>query len=713
MRLDAEHSGRMRLHAHWICSTLLFATVTFLLTYPMGLHLRNAVLDEADPLLNAWILGWEAYIIPRNPSALYDANDFYPYSNTLAYSETLLGQAPVALPIIWLTHNPILAMNILWITSFILSGLGMYALVYHFTHSIGASIIAGLGFAFNPFRFAHLFHLQLLSAQWIPFILIFLDRLLERHRWSGWIGLTFFFNLQLLSCYYYALFTAVATGVLLFGYLLFERQRFNRRLVLYLLLFAAVTAAIQIPLSTPYFVVAKSMGFERTLDDAIRGGADLTDFITAPPANLIYGHLSARFRHEGWWEHVTFPGVVIFTMALIGVLGSARKNTFRRKEIALYLLLTGTAFILSLGPALRLGGETILSPLPYRLLFDYVPGSRAIRQPARFHIITMAGMSVLAGFGAAWVEEKVGKFQRRFIMSGVLGGLMVLENLSIPLSPIHIPLKDQIPPVYKWLSARSDSGPVLELPILMDVGATEAPRLYYSVFHRKRLVNGYGGFIPPVYAHFLFFDREFPHQPYHWIVGLGIRYIVLHRHQYAHQEIMEIEARLSEYRDHLRPVADFGDDLILEVIHPMTGLPNHPLSNMSWDSRIVLLGYTVEPTTLHPGEEIKVRLFWQSHSPMRIDYTVFVHVVSSDGALITQHDGQPANGTMPTSTWRRDQVVLDTHVIQMPDDMPSGTYEIRVGVYDLRTTRRLPILKSDGMIYGDFLPLGHLQVAAY
>jgi len=143
---------------------LFFGAVTVILTFPFPFHLTDAVLHPADPLLNAWILAWDAHILPRNPLALYHANDFYPYSNTLAYSETLLGQGLFAIPVIWLTHNPILAVNIAWLVSFILSGVGMYALVYHFTRQRGAALVAGTVFAFNPFRFAHVLHVQVLST---------------------------------------------------------------------------------------------------------------------------------------------------------------------------------------------------------------------------------------------------------------------------------------------------------------------------------------------------------------------------------------------------------------------------------------------------------------------------------------------------------------------------------------------------------------------
>lgn len=686
-----------------------FTLMSLLMTFPFGFHLGNAVLHPADPLLNTWILAWDAHIFLKNPLHLYQANHFYPYSNTLAYSETLLGQAIFAAPIIWMTGNSILATNLVWLSTFILSGTTMYALVYYFTRRWEAALLAGTVFAFHPFRFAHLFHLQVLSIHWVPLIFLFLDRLMRNGRWGDALGLTLAFNLQVLSCYYYALFIAVGFGALIVGYVLLFRKHLHRRAFYFLMGFFVVTIAMQVPLSVPYFVVSRSMGFQRSLEDALRGGADLTDFITSTPSNWLYGALTSSLRGEGWWEHVTFPGLTAFFLSLWGVLWGYRRKNFR-PLIAIYLLFSGVMFTLSLGPALRVHEHTLVSPLPYRLLFDHVPGFQAIRQPARAHALTMAGISLLAGVGLRGIVSRFRNSRIRGWSSALIIALVVVENLEIPLAYQQMPTAAAIPPVYRWL-AQQDGEPVLELPILMDVGATESPRLYFSTFHWKRLINGYGGFFPPVYAYFLFFDREFPDQPFRWIVGLGTRYVILHRWQYDAQELKRIDQRLADFGNRLRLVADFGDDQVFEVIHPLTGLPNRPFSVCSLGRKIVLLGYFVGSPISHPGDTVEISLFWQARAPVEKDYMVFVHIVNQEGTLVAQHDGPPAGGERPTSTWKYDEVVLDVHMIHLPSTLPEGTYDIRTGIYDLQTMERLPILGNDGTICsGDLLPLGQLQI---
>ena len=119
----------------------------------------------------------------------------------------------IAAPIIWLTDNPVLAVNIAGLAGFFFSGFGAYLLSWHLTRNVGAGVIAGIVFAFCPYRFAHLGHLQLLTAQWIPLALFFLHRGLEGRHWRDFFGFGACFVLEMLSSIYYALYLTLAVAL--------------------------------------------------------------------------------------------------------------------------------------------------------------------------------------------------------------------------------------------------------------------------------------------------------------------------------------------------------------------------------------------------------------------------------------------------------------------------------------------------------------------
>ena len=85
-----------------------------------------------------------------------------------------------------------------------------------------------------------------------------------------------------------------------------------------------------------------------------------------------------------------------------------------------------------------------------------------------------------------------------------------------------------------------------------------------------------------------------------------------------------------------------------------------------------------------------------------LDYTVFVHLLgpfnpATGGPVWAQHDGQPLGGQYPTHSWLTGRVVKDRHVLTLPPDMPPGEYQVEVGLYDLASGMRLPVIPPDGM----------------
>src|SRR5215470_11262387 len=129
------------------------------MTYPQAFHLSDRVHDDGDPLLNAWALAWVAHQLPRAPAHIFDANIFYPERRTLAYSETVLAPGIVAAPLFWFGLPPIVVYNLVLLSGFVVSGVGMALLVRSLTGSGAAGLLAGVAFAFLPYRFDHLPHL--------------------------------------------------------------------------------------------------------------------------------------------------------------------------------------------------------------------------------------------------------------------------------------------------------------------------------------------------------------------------------------------------------------------------------------------------------------------------------------------------------------------------------------------------------------------------
>jgi hypothetical protein len=55
-------------------------------------------------------------------------------------------------------------------------------------------------------------------------------------------------------------------------------------------------------------------------------------------------------------------------------------------------------------------------------------------------------------------------------------------------------------------------------------------------------------------------------------------------------------------------------------------------------------------------------------------------------------------GDYPTSFWDIGEVVEDEYILAINEDAPAGLYWLEVGMYELATEQRLPVLGDDGEV---------------
>ncbi|MBE3075571.1 MAG: hypothetical protein IMZ75_11625 [Actinobacteria bacterium] len=163
----------------------LFLLLAVAWTWPLGANLSLRIPhDPGDPILNTWILWWNAQAVPFT-ARWWDPPIFYPMSGALALSEHLFGIALFTTPMQWAGVGPLAAYNVALILSFGLSGFFAYLLGRHLTGSTLAGFCAGLAFGFAPYRASQLAHLQMLTSQWMPLALLAMHAYVEegRRRW--------------------------------------------------------------------------------------------------------------------------------------------------------------------------------------------------------------------------------------------------------------------------------------------------------------------------------------------------------------------------------------------------------------------------------------------------------------------------------------------------------------------------------------------------
>lgn len=137
--------------------------------------------------------------------------------------------------------------------------------------------------------------------------------------------------------------------------------------------------------------------------------------------------------------------------------------------------------------------------------------------------------------------------------------------------------------------------------------------------------------------------------------------------------------------------------------------PATPLA-ATFGDQIVLEGVTLPERVVSVGAELPFTLHWRAIRPPLMDYSVFAHLLDSNGNKVAQLDWQPQDiiGKLPVTTWMVGEPVVDKQVLALPTDLPPGSYQLGVGLYNWQDGQRLAVTEP-GLEIGDIVMIGKIE----
>jgi len=465
--------------------------VTIFASWPLATQLTTSLAgDYGDSAFIAWVMGWVARHLTALLqgdggawAAMWQAPIFAPEAATLTYSEHFTAQAAQALPVYWLTGNPLLAYNLMHLAAFLLSALAAHLLAYRFTGSHVAGAVAGLTFAYSPYRLYSMSHLQTLSVHWWIFALLALDVFAQTGARLALAGAAAAIVALSLSSMYLMAFSALFTP-LFAVWALARHGRLRDRARWYWLAGAGAASFVCVwPFVRPYLAMREALDFTRTLPEVVGNSVTLA----------------------GYWGELPWLGPVL-VMAAVGVaIGPASSpRELSRAAKAGLLGMALVALTLALGPLIAVGAHTL--PGPYGVLFTYIPGFQGLRVAHRFAVIGLVFLSVLAGVGAA----RIVRWRGGIVAVLILTALVTRTAWTRPY-PIDAPLGSRdlaavpeylrpavaTPVIYQFVRTLPATAVLVELPF-GDLGY-DIRYTFFTLAHDRRTLNGYSGVQPPSY----------------------------------------------------------------------------------------------------------------------------------------------------------------------------------------------------------------------
>ena len=306
-------------------------------------------------------------------------------------------------------------------------------------------------------------------------------------------------------------------------------------------------AGALLPVAWPFFVTRRELGFERGIRDVAERAAEVLTYLELQPNWLYHGVPAGHV-----FETSNFPGAVALGLAAVGLawlagrqppagalerwlaragwlaagvavlalvvrrgvpftapavvalalglarhvvegarrwrLGLTARELGPREWVLLLLGFAAVAFLLSLGPVVRVAGHAVDTGL-YAWLYPYLVPLRAIRAVTRIGALVLFAVAMLAALGVAWLTARLPRAGRGLVAVATV--LLLLESATFPLRYERVALAR---PVDAFLGSVAPEAVVLEWPT--HVPDSDADAMFRSVSHGRRVVNGYSGFVP-------------------------------------------------------------------------------------------------------------------------------------------------------------------------------------------------------------------------
>jgi hypothetical protein len=504
--------------------------------WPLALNLGADIpKDLGDPLVQAWQVSWDGHALANQPLDFFQANQFWPLENTLAFSDALIGYAPAGL----VGSGPEAAVaryDLLFLFAYALCFAGAYLLARELGLGPVGAAVAGAAFAYAPYRLEQDGHMHIISSGGIPLALALLVRgyRLGRGPWilagfcvAAW-QLSLGFSLGLPFAYLLAALAVLATAL----WLRAGRPALPGGVVVATIAGALVFVTAAAVLSRPYMEVVEDHPYSRRTADVVEnfsGGPRA--LAVAPDENSVWDAPTAAAREglENIPEKTLFPGLVTLALAVGGLIAAPLPRGVRIGLGAGVVAFT----------ALALGFRVEDGMLwPYRIAYELLPGLDGIRVPGRLFTFSTLGLALLAGAGADAAGRTLarrrsgrgrGRFLERALRSGVLAALLVvalaIEGRGLPFDPLDDQAQPEAPapPVpFSTIAA-----PQLHLP----AARPEDNRRYllWSTDGFPETVNGRSSLQPRFTASVIDLASDFPEPAaVGFLRKLGVRSVVLH-----------------------------------------------------------------------------------------------------------------------------------------------------------------------------------------
>jgi O-antigen/teichoic acid export membrane protein len=436
----------------------------------------------------------------------------------------------------------VVALNLVVLGGYILSGLAMYLLTRYVGCSRLVSAWAALVFIVFPWHLARAEHASLLHIEVLAFLIL---ALIATARRTTWLSVAFVgaatFACWLTSGYYGAI-AVVTTFAFALGAALFSKAP-GRRLLVLGSTGAAFAATMLVGIASVASGINRGVGFGRVFGDLSIYGLRPLELVVPPDGNIVLGNSLASF-HQGRdhgsnpTEITNYLGLLTIILAVAWLIIVVRRsslidNVQRRVTAGLVAaFVVGLAFAAP-SPTLVFGHEIWM---PSRLMWEITP---AFRVPSRWDPLLMAALVPAAALGLQAVRNRSQGLARwgPALGTGLVVAAMAFSFLELAIKPPPHFRTTSAPAVYRAVEA-APPGILAEYPL----GYSDIYRLWQRSHGRSILNGAPPSATPAENARLVLLDPAEPGTA-EKLALLGVSVIAIHPDAHVDAEVQAHEPR--------------------------------------------------------------------------------------------------------------------------------------------------------------------------
>lgn len=513
----------------------VFFLLATLHTWPLsGSPATRSLNQNADAEQWAWTLSWIPHALMHQPTRLFDGNIFAPEPRVLALSDPVLVPGIMAIPARVLGASPVLTFNLVMLTGLVLTAWAGWLVVWRWTGSSGAAMVAGALVAFNAHLLTRLAHIPAAHVWGLPLALYLADRLVgddvDAARQAPWRDAALL-GLVMAAVAVTSIYTLAFACLIVAVVIVCAAPRWGA--MARIAVSSGVGLLVALPALWPYVRLARA-GVTRPLEAVAQFSATPAGYLTSL-SRLDAGWTARFFRDD---VNVLFAGVVALVLAAAGLASAISAPSPTRRRAITLVVLAAAGVWLSFGPATTV----------YRVLYDWVTPLRGLRAAARFGYVYLMVVAVAAGIGVAWVERRLPARRARYVWCAVALALVTAEAWSAPIVTVRF---KRLPPIYDLVAESPSPTMLVELPFYPPEAVFEnGEYMLNAAAHWQPVMNGYSGATPATYRRrtesFWFFPRDWAIDA---ILREGATHLMVHLERFTPAERADIERALPGRHD--------------------------------------------------------------------------------------------------------------------------------------------------------------------